>query len=99
MFAALLSRELLRKIPMRIASQCRCRSHLHLCPGYSADAVITYISALARKAPNVNALVNDLQTQVRPRPGFCSAAVLSSIAINNISVLHKQGHSPASQVQ
>ena len=33
--------------------------------GYSADAVTSYISALARKAPNVNSLVNDLQAQVR----------------------------------
>lgn len=34
------------------------------CAGYSADAVTSYITALARKAPNVNALVNDLQSQV-----------------------------------
>ena len=33
--------------------------------GYSADAVTSYISALARKAPNVNSLVSDLQAQVR----------------------------------
>ncbi|DBA85647.1 TPA: hypothetical protein ACH3X1_005222 [Trebouxia sp. C0004] len=31
--------------------------------GYSADAVTSYISALARKAPNVNSLVSDLQAQ------------------------------------
>lgn len=31
--------------------------------GYSADAATSYVSALARRAPNVNALVNDLQAQ------------------------------------
>ena len=39
-------------------------NNAHFVAGYSADAVISYISALARKAPNVNALVSDLQAQV-----------------------------------
>ena len=38
-------------------------SHIETCAGYSAEAVVGYILALARKAPNVNILVSDLQSK------------------------------------
>lgn len=43
---------------------CQVANHLQCCSGYSAEAVVGYILALARKAPNVDILVTDLHTKV-----------------------------------
>lgn len=42
---------------------CKTTTCIDTCAGYSAEAVVGYILALARKAPNVKVLVNDLQSK------------------------------------
>ena len=43
------------------------------CAGYSAEAVVGYILALARKAPDVKVLVNDLQSKASSHWQACMA--------------------------